>query len=57
MKDLMKSFVYRGQAGKVVFGPGSLRQLGAEIEALGARKALVLCTPEQRASAELVADF
>ena len=57
MKDLMKSFVYRGQAGKVVFGPGSLRQLGAEIEALGARKALVLCTPEQRASAELVADL
>jgi maleylacetate reductase len=53
----MKSFVYRGQAGKVVFGPGSLSQLGAEIEALGAHKALVLCTPEQRASAELVADL
>ena len=53
----MKSFVYRGQAGKVVFGPGSLSQLGAEIEALGAKKALVLCTPEQRASAEQVADL
>lgn len=57
MKDAMKSFVYRGQAGKVVFGPGSLSQLGAEIEALGAHKALVLCTPEQRASAEQVADL
>jgi alcohol dehydrogenase class IV len=57
MKNRMKNFVYRGQAGKVVFGLGSLRELGAEIEALGANKALVLCTPEQRASAEQVADL
>jgi alcohol dehydrogenase class IV len=51
----MKNFVYHGQSGKVVFGPGSLSLLGAEIEALGASKALVLCTPEQRDSAEKVA--
>jgi maleylacetate reductase len=57
MKDGMQNFVYRGQAGKVIFGHGSLTQLGAEIEALGAHKALVLCTPEQRASAERVADL
>ena len=53
----MKSFVYNGQPGRVVFGPGSLSQLGKEIEALGARRALVLSTPEQRASAERVAQM
>jgi alcohol dehydrogenase class IV len=40
-----------------VFGAGSLSQLGQEIEALGARRALVLSTPEQRASAEQVAQM
>ena len=45
----MKSFIYNGQPGRVVFGPGTLAQLGAEIERLGARRALVLSTPEQRA--------
>lgn len=53
----MKSFVYNGQAGRVVFGAGSLQYLGREIEALGAHKALVLSTPEQRASAEMIADL
>ena len=51
----MKKFVYIGRAARVIFGAGSLQQLGAEIEALGARKALVLSTPEQRGSAERVA--
>ncbi len=53
----MKSFVYNGQPARVVFGAGSLQHLGREIEALGARKALVLSTPEQRASAEMIADL
>jgi alcohol dehydrogenase class IV len=39
---------------RVVFGAGSLAQLPAEIERLGARRALVLSTPEQRSSAEQV---
>lgn len=51
----MKNFVYNAQATRVVFGAGSLQHLGREIEALGARKALVLSTPEQRASAEMIA--
>jgi maleylacetate reductase len=51
----MRSFVYNGQPARVVFGPGALGRLGAEIEALGAKRALVLSTPEQRASAEHVA--
>jgi maleylacetate reductase len=51
----MRSFVYNGQPGRVVFGAGSLARLGAEIEALGARRALVLSTPEQREAAERIA--
>jgi maleylacetate reductase len=53
----VKPFVYNGQPGRVVFGPGALSQLGQEIEKLGARRALVLSTPEQRASAERIADM
>lgn len=53
----MKSFIYNGQAGRVVFGAGSLQHLAREIETLGAHRALVLSTPEQRASAEMVADM
>ena len=51
----MRSFVYNGQPGRVVFGAGALAKLGAEVEAMGARRALVLSTPEQRASAEHIA--
>jgi alcohol dehydrogenase class IV len=51
----MKPFVYNGQPSRVVFGAGALDQLGDEIERLGAKRALVLSTPEQRASAEQIA--
>jgi maleylacetate reductase len=51
----MKAFVYTAQPARVVFGPGALDRLGEEIERLGARRALVLSTPEQRAAAEDVA--
>lgn len=48
-------FTYQGLPSRVVFGAGSLQQLPQEMDALGARRALVLSTPEQRASAEQVA--
>ena len=48
----MRAFVYNGQPSRVVFGHGALEKLGAEIERLGAKRALVLSTPEQRATAE-----
>lgn len=51
----MNPFIYTALPARVVFGAGSLAQLGQEIAALGAKKALVLSTPEQRASAEKVA--
>lgn len=51
----MTAFTYNAWAARVVFGPGALRHLEREIDALGLRRALVLSTPEQRASAERVA--
>jgi maleylacetate reductase len=48
-------FVYTAQPARVIFGAGSLSQLAREIDALGCQRALVLSTPEQRASAEMVA--
>jgi alcohol dehydrogenase class IV len=51
----VRAFVYNGQPSRVVFGRGALEKLGAEIERLGAKRALVLSTPEQRAAAEDVA--
>ena len=53
----MKNFVYNGQTSRVVFGAGSLQHLAREIDILGARRALVLSTPEQRVSAEMIADL
>ena len=48
------SFVFYSLPGRVVFGEGCLATLATEVEALGAQRALVLCTPEQREVAERV---
>ena len=49
-------FIYQARPARVIFGAGSLRHLEDEVQALGAQRALVLCTPEQRAMAESVAE-
>jgi alcohol dehydrogenase class IV len=51
----MRAFVYTALPARVVFGAGALDKLPEEVERLGAQRALVLSTPEQRASAEDVA--
>ena len=51
----MRAFTYNALPARVVFGVGALEMLGAEIERLGSTRALVLSTPEQRASAEDIA--
>jgi alcohol dehydrogenase class IV len=51
----MRDFTYTGLPARVVFGAGALDRLGAEIERLGAKRAMVLSTPEQRGAAEDVA--
>ncbi|CAN5692518.1 maleylacetate reductase [soil metagenome] len=53
----VRDFIHTTRPQRVVFGAGSLQHLAREIDALGARRALVLCTPEQRAQAERVADM
>lgn len=50
----LSNFVFDSTIPRVVFGAGSLRHLEREIDLLGAKRALILCTPEQRASAEAV---
>lgn len=52
----MHEFVYVAQPARVVFGSGSLAHLEREIDLLGARRALVLSTPEQAQQAQAVAD-
>jgi alcohol dehydrogenase class IV len=51
----VRDFVFNGQPSRVVFGVGALDRLGQEIERLGAKRALVLSTPEQRAGGEDIA--
>ncbi|CAD6518354.1 Maleylacetate reductase [Paraburkholderia hiiakae] len=51
----MDRFVYQGLPSRVVFGWGNLARLPEEVDRLGARRALILSTPEQRALAEEVA--
>ena len=51
----MNAFIYQATPTRVVFGAGSLDKLGEEIDRLGARRALVLATPEQAASADRIA--
>lgn len=51
----MQAFINNQLPGRVVFGAGALEHLPREIELLGASRALVLSTPEQKAQAEDVA--
>ncbi|MFS1287213.1 maleylacetate reductase [Pseudomonas piscis] len=52
---MSQSFVYQALPSRVVFGASALGQLEAELDTLGARRALVLSTPEQRAGAQAIA--
>jgi maleylacetate reductase len=51
----MLSFVYQSLPSRIVFAVGGVLKLGEEMERLGARRALVLSTPQQRADAQRVA--
>src|SRR6478609_3164661 len=53
----LQSFSFDSRAQRVLFGHGCLSQVADELARMGARKALVLCTPPQRAQAERVADL
>ena len=48
-------FVYTAFPQRIVFGVGSLAKVTEELEGFGASRAMILCTPEQRELAEMVA--
>ena len=48
-------FIYAAQPSRVVFGAGASRHIEREIDLLGARRALILSTPEQAGQAEALA--
>jgi len=49
-----RAFIHAPLAQRVVFGADGLSRVGAELDAMGARRVLVLCTPGQRALGERV---
>jgi maleylacetate reductase len=53
----MKDFIYTALPSRVVFGAGKLASIRDEVEAIGSARALVLCTPPQRAQAERVGEL
>lgn len=49
---MIRPFVFPGLATRVVFGHGTLAQVPDELARMGHARALVLCTPQQKAQAE-----
>ncbi len=52
---MTRTFTYQALPMRVVFGAGTLRKLPDEVAALGLRRVLVLCSPEQEETGRLVA--
>jgi maleylacetate reductase len=52
----MKSFIYHGLPSRVVFGAGSVEHLEREIDLLGAKRVILLSTPQQREQVEVFAE-
>jgi maleylacetate reductase len=52
----MLSFLYEALPCRVLFGPGTLDQVNAEVERLGCSRTLVLTTPEQQETGRAVLD-
>jgi maleylacetate reductase len=51
---MISSFTCTTNPARIIFGQGSLSQLGAEVSRLGAKRVLVLATPFQKADAERI---
>lgn len=51
----MKDFIYHALPSRVVFGPGTLSRVAAEVAGQGGTLALVLSTPHQKSDAEALA--
>jgi maleylacetate reductase len=53
----MMDFIYSALPSRVAFGAGKLNAVREEVESIGGTRALVLCTPPQRALAEKVGEL
>lgn len=53
----MLDFVFTSLPSRVIFSPGSLSKVKAEVELLGCKRAIVLSTPQQRNQADVVAEL
>ncbi len=51
----MTPFTYNGQPGRALFGAAAIDRLAEEVEALGARRAMICCTPRRGAAVERIA--
>ncbi len=54
---MMRAFVYEALPSRIVFGPGAQAKIPEELDRLGVRRALVLATPQQAASAHETAEM
>ena len=52
----MDAFVYNAHPARVIFGAGTLGQLGAEVERLGLQRVMVLSTPQQEKDGQATAE-
>ncbi|MDN7181708.1 maleylacetate reductase [Caballeronia sp. SEWSISQ10-4 2] len=52
----MDAFIYQGLPSRVVFGAGGIDHLEREIDLLGAKRVIVLSTPQQREQAKAIAE-
>jgi maleylacetate reductase len=52
---VIREFTYQALPMRVLFGPGTSAMAGAELDALGLRRGLVVCSPGHRALGEKVA--
>ena len=53
---MMQDFIYQAASSRVIFGPGTLAQVGAEIERLGCSRAFLLSTSFQATDLAALAD-
>jgi maleylacetate reductase len=53
---MIPAFMYEINPGRILFGPGKAHAVAEEIERLGAKRALILATPFQRADALRLAE-
>ena len=52
----VSSFSYEALPMRVRFGPGAVASLGEEVRRLGLRRVVVLCSPEQKETGNLIAE-